>query len=47
MSIVDPDSRGVIERLIELRKTLKLICLRGNHEVMMLKAHRRPTRAAE
>ena len=33
-----PDSRGVIQRLIELRQTRKVVCLRGNHEVMMLEA---------
>ena len=33
-----PDSRGVIRRLIELRQTRKVVCLRGNHEVMMLEA---------
>jgi len=33
-----PDSRGVIEYLIELGTRCKLIALRGNHEVMMLRA---------
>ena len=33
-----PDSRGVIRRLIELRQTRKVVCLRGNHEIMMLEA---------
>lgn len=35
-----PDTRGVIDRLIELKKTLTVICLRGNHEEMMLDAQR-------
>ena len=33
-----PDSRGVIDYLIELRSRCHLITLRGNHEVMMLQA---------
>lgn len=33
-----PDSRGVIEFLIGLSKRCQLIPLRGNHEVMMLRA---------
>jgi len=33
-----PDSKGVIDYLIALRKRTKLITLRGNHEVMMLSA---------
>ena len=34
-----PDSRGVLDRLIALKKSgMKLVCLRGNHEVMMLDA---------
>jgi len=33
-----PDSRGVIERLLKLRRTNRLIALRGNHELMMLDA---------
>jgi serine/threonine protein phosphatase 1 len=35
-----PDSKGVIERLIELHVAGQLIPLRGNHEVMMLYANR-------
>jgi serine/threonine protein phosphatase 1 len=35
-----PDTRGVLNRLIELKKTRPLICLRGNHEIMMLEAWR-------
>lgn len=33
-----PDSRGVLDRLIELHSTGQLIALRGNHDVMMLQA---------
>ena len=33
-----PDSKGVIDFLIELGKRTKLVTLRGNHEVMMLAA---------
>ena len=33
-----PDSRGVLDRLIELHRTGRLIALRGNHEEMMLAA---------
>ena len=35
-----PDSRGVLNRLIELKQRLNLICLRGNHEQMMVEAFR-------
>jgi serine/threonine protein phosphatase 1 len=32
-----PDSRGVLDRIIELKKSgMNLVCLRGNHEIMML-----------
>ncbi len=31
-----PDSRGVLDHLILLQKTLPLICLRGNHDQRML-----------
>lgn len=37
-----PDSRGVIDRLIRLRREVPLIALRGNHELMMLEARRDP-----
>jgi serine/threonine protein phosphatase 1 len=33
-----PNSRGVIERLLELGRQHKLVSLRGNHEWMMLEA---------
>jgi len=35
-----PDSRGVLDRLLELQATGRLIALRGNHDVMMLAARR-------
>src|SRR5436190_23316404 len=36
-----PDSRGVLDRLIGLKRSgAKLVCLRGNHEVMMLDARK-------
>jgi len=35
-----PDSRGVLDRLIRLKQELNLVCLRGNHEIMMLEARR-------
>lgn len=36
-----PDTRGVLDRLIELKKSgMKLVCLCGNHEVMMLEARK-------
>ena len=35
-----PDSRGVIERLLELRSRCHLVCLRGNHEQLMLAARK-------
>ncbi|MFO0935704.1 MAG: metallophosphoesterase family protein [Gemmataceae bacterium] len=30
-----PDSKGVIDRLIEWKSGFNLVCLRGNHELMM------------
>ncbi|MEO8616884.1 MAG: metallophosphoesterase family protein [Luteolibacter sp.] len=33
-----PDSRGVVEFLLDLRKRCQLVTLRGNHEIMMLRA---------
>ncbi len=33
-----PDSKGVIDRLIELHRRGQLVALRGNHEQMMLRA---------
>lgn len=33
-----PDSRGVLEQLITLGRTCRLVCIMGNHEQMMLDA---------
>ena len=33
-----PDSKGVVERLIAWSESLQIVCLRGNHEQMMLDA---------
>jgi serine/threonine protein phosphatase 1 len=33
-----PDSRGVLQRLISLQRDLGAICLKGNHEDMMVRA---------
>jgi serine/threonine protein phosphatase 1 len=33
-----PDTKGVIDYLIQLKTRCNLICLRGNHEIMMLMA---------
>jgi len=38
-----PDSKGVIDRLIALCQTHRVVCLRGNHEVMMVEARRQPS----
>lgn len=35
-----PDSRGVIDRLISLKQELNVVCLRGNHELMMARSRR-------
>lgn len=35
-----PDSKGVIDRLLALHQTHRVVCLRGNHELMMLEARR-------
>lgn len=35
-----PDSRGVLDRLIAMRANPNVICLRGNHELMMTRARR-------
>ncbi|MEZ5330067.1 MAG: metallophosphoesterase family protein [Verrucomicrobiales bacterium] len=35
-----PDSKGVIDHLLELRATVRLVTLRGNHEIMMLETRR-------
>lgn len=33
-----PDSKGVLDRLLDLRRTGRLVALRGNHELMLLDA---------
>jgi serine/threonine protein phosphatase 1 len=33
-----PDTRGVLDRLIALKRTRPVVCLRGNHELMMVDA---------
>jgi serine/threonine protein phosphatase 1 len=35
-----PDSKGVIDRLISWQQSLRMVCLRGNHELMMVRARR-------
>ncbi len=35
-----PDSRGVLDQLIALNATGQLVALRGNHDVMMVEAHK-------
>jgi serine/threonine protein phosphatase 1 len=35
-----PDSRGVLDRLIALKQQVHMVCLRGNHEQMMVEAFR-------
>ena len=37
-----PDSRGVLERVIGLDKTHRLVALRGNHEQMMMDSREEP-----
>jgi len=37
-----PDSRGVIDKLIELKDRCRLVPLRGNHEEMCASAEPRP-----
>ena len=39
-----PDSHAVIEKLLELSDDYDVICLCGNHELMMLDAYRDPDR---
>jgi serine/threonine protein phosphatase 1 len=33
-----PDTKGVIDRLIAMQQTHRMVCLRGNHELMMTQA---------
>jgi serine/threonine protein phosphatase 1 len=37
-----PDSCGVIDRLLRLRRTHRVVALKGNHEIMMLDARQSP-----
>ncbi len=39
-----PDSRGVLDRLMEIRDSRHAIFLRGNHDQMLIDAHRDPTK---
>ena len=36
-----PDSKGVLDYIIELQKAYSVFCLKGNHEELLLRAHRR------
>lgn len=42
-----PESRGVIERLMALQKAGRAVCLKGNHEDLMIKALEQPRSANE
>jgi serine/threonine protein phosphatase 1 len=42
-----PDSRGVLDRLLALHRTGRLVALRGNHDLMMLDACKGPEEAME
>jgi len=33
-----PDTKGVLDRLLHLTKTHRVVCLRGNHELMMARS---------
>lgn len=37
-----PDSRGVVEELMQVRQSCQMVALRGNHELMMLGARMLP-----
>ena len=37
-----PDSRGVLDRVIELERKLRVVALRGNHEQMMMESRGGP-----
>lgn len=37
-----PDSRGVIELLMDLQRRWRVVCLKGNHEELMLQAIEQP-----
>jgi serine/threonine protein phosphatase 1 len=42
-----PDSKGVMNRLLELNRTGRLVALRGNHDQMMRDARRGPDEKAD
>jgi serine/threonine protein phosphatase 1 len=42
-----PNSAGVIERLLRLREKRRVVCLRGNHEQLMLQARKGHDRFVE
>jgi serine/threonine protein phosphatase 1 len=42
-----PDSKGVIERMIQLSREVDLIPIRGNHEMMMMQARESPLALTE
>jgi serine/threonine protein phosphatase 1 len=42
-----PDSHGVLDRLIKLHATGRLVALRGNHDQMMLDARHNPRKLAD
>jgi serine/threonine protein phosphatase 1 len=35
-----PDTKGVLDRLIAWQQSLRMVCLRGNHELMMVRSRR-------
>ncbi|MBB4379912.1 serine/threonine protein phosphatase 1 [Bradyrhizobium sp. Rc3b] len=42
-----PDSRGVLDLLIERSKTHETVCLKGNHEIFLLEVLKDPARLQE
>ena len=42
-----PDSRGVLDRVLGLKSTLDVVCLRGNHEILMARARTDPVARKE
>lgn len=37
-----PDSKGVLDRLVDLRSRCKLVSIKGNHDLMMMQARQSP-----
>src|SRR5580765_7831219 len=35
-----PDTRGVLDRVLDLKKRFPVTCIRGNHELMMTRSRR-------